>query len=179
MRVEALLLALSALLGGCKAPCPEAAPACAPGMPARPEPQPAAAAPREPPVQTPETDPDFAQFARGFVPDISDGNFGPYILSDADVDAFFAPAHAPMIKSGRRGWVHGIQQVLEGNLLSYKNVAKGPDYSLTRDGLPENAVRVKDLRIEITVNGNPHTIVIGAMYGTGAAWRILKAEVFE
>ncbi|HAK94406.1 MAG TPA: hypothetical protein DCM87_05250 [Planctomycetes bacterium] len=178
MRFRTILLAFSALLGGCTTPRPEAAPQCAPAPFDRQEPQ-RAAAREEQPVRAAYADPDFALFARAFVPALSDGNVDPYVLSDADIDACFAPNIAPVIKSNRRGWVHGLRTVLEGKLLLYKNVAHGPEYSLTREGLSEGAARVKDLRIEITVNGNPHTIVIGAMYGAGAAWKILKAEVFE
>ena len=178
MRTKSVLLALSALACGCATPRSDAARPCAALPPERKEP-PQAVAQGERPVPAAAVEPDFEAFARAFVPALSDGAVDAYTLSDADIDACFTPSVASLIKSNRRSWAHGVLAILQGRLLRFKHVAPGPGYTLSREGPPAGAARVKDLHIEITVNGNPHTIVIGAMYGAGAAWKILKAEVFE
>lgn len=125
----------------------------------------------------------FARFAPLFVAAFTNGDCERYCLSPDDVEKLFAPSVAPIIQSGRTGWVSALQERLADKLLRYKSVAKGPNYSFipfqAASGNGENVPQVTDLRIEITANGNPLTIAVRKMYGVGDNWKILKAEVFE
>lgn len=136
-------------------------------------------------VSSPEvlTEASFPQFAQLLVEGLGRGQYERYCLSAADVERIFAPNVAPIIQTGRTTWVSSLQGRLTGKLLSYKSAGKGPDYTFTSvqaaGGRGEQVPQVTDLRVEITANGNPNTIIIRKMYGVGADWKILKAEVFE
>ncbi len=170
-----------------EAGCAARPPACC-TIPPAPTP-PACVQPTAPTPITPEppskalTEESFPQFAQLLVGGLARGEYERHCLSPAEVERIFAPNIAPIIQTGRTAWVSSLQGRLTGKVLSYKSVGKGPDYTFTSaeaaSGQGEKVPQVTDLRIEITANGNPLTIFIRKMYGIGADWKILKAEVFE
>ncbi len=129
------------------------------------------------------TDKELEGFAADLVAALNDGAGEAFCFTADDLVELWTPAMASIVRMGRLAWLQHLEEDLHNAKLKYVGIEKGSDFDITtttpgkRSPYRIEVPLVKNLRIQITVNGNPRALVVDLAYRLPAGWRVFKAHL--
>ena len=104
-----------------------------------------------------------------------------FCLSIEDIEKLHTPPTASIIQIGRLGWLRKVLPRIRDSHLEFVEVKKGPEFRSTftrvlrRSPFRIEVPFVSDLRVEMTVDGDPAVLIIDKMYRLDSGWKIFDA----
>ncbi len=136
----------------------------------------------EPPRFTME---DFAAFGEIVAKALNERAADAVCLTEDELYALYTPGIAQILQTGRHAWLNRMLRSIGEARVKFVEVKPGPEF--TQTVTPEGpkvpfliqVPYVEDLRLELTIGGDPRALTIEKMFFMGTRWKIFDANLAD